>query len=120
MANTIPNVNLTGLDGDEAPFQSDAIRHPQVFQERQGSGALKPFTRLTYAILIDAVRCYQVNFDARRPSKKQQFSEAHGWLFHNECIGHFSFQRVCDAADEGSSAGDKHNRFGTASAGLEL
>jgi hypothetical protein len=47
----------------------------------------------------DAVRCYQVNFDARSPSKKQQFSEARGWLFHDEDSGPFSFRKVCDASE---------------------
>ena len=96
MAKTIPQFNLTDPADYELSFQSDAVLPAQFFQERQGSGAVKPFTRLMHAILIDAVRCYQVNFDARRPSRKQQFSEARGWLFHNEDYGPFSFRKVCD------------------------
>ncbi len=96
MTNTIPQVNVTDPADDELSLQSDAVLPAQFFQERQGKGALKPVTRLMYAILIDAVRCYQVNLDARRPSKKQQFSEARGWLFHDEDNGPFSFRKVCD------------------------
>jgi hypothetical protein len=96
MAKTIPRFNVTDPADYELSFQSEAVLPAQFFQERQGSGALKPFTRLMHAILIDAVRCYQVNFDARRPSKKQQFSEARDWLFHNEDNGPFSFRKVCD------------------------
>ena len=96
MAKTIPQFNVTNPADDELSLQSDAVLPAQFFQERQGSGAFKPFTRLLHAILIDAVRCYQVNFDARRPSKKQQFSEARGWLFHDEDNGPFSFRKVCD------------------------
>src|SRR5258708_12993213 len=96
MAKTIPQFKVTDSADCELSFQSDAVLPEQFFQERQGSGALKPFTRLMHAILIDAVRCYQVNFDARRPSKKQQFSEARGWLFHDEDNEPFSFRKVCD------------------------
>lgn len=93
--NAIPQVNVTDPDGDELLLRTDAILPPQFF-EGQSSGALKPVSRLMYAILIDAVRCYQINFDARRPSKQAQFLEARGWLFQNGGIGPFSFQKVCD------------------------
>ena len=99
MANTIPKFKVTDPAGYELSFQSDAVLPEQFFHGRQGSGALKPFSRLMHAILIDAVRCYQVNFDARRPSKKQQFSEARGWLFHDEDSGPFSLRKVCDALE---------------------
>jgi hypothetical protein len=99
MANIIPQINVTGPAGDELSFQSDAVLPEQFFQERRGSQELRPFSRLMYAILIDAVRCYQVNFDARHGSKKQEFSEAMGWLFHDEGIGPFSFERVCDSLE---------------------
>ena len=96
MTNTILQANVTDPADDELSLRSYAVLPAQFFHERQGSGALKPFSRLMHAILIDAVRCYQVNFDARRPSKKQQFSEARGWLFHDEDNGPFSFRKVCD------------------------
>ena len=99
MANTIPEFKVTDPAEYELSFRSDAVLPAQFFHERQGSGALKPFSRLMHAILIDAVRCYQVNFDARSPSKKQQFSEARGWLFHDEDSGPFSFRKVCDALE---------------------
>ena len=95
MANIIPQFKVTDPADYELSFQSDAVLPEQFFNERQGSRALKPVTLLMYAILIDAVRCYQVNFDARSPSKKQQYSEARGWLFHNEDKGPFSFRKVC-------------------------
>ncbi len=99
MANTIPQFKVTDPADYEFSFRSDAVLSAQFFHERQGSGALKPFSRLMHAILIDAVRCYQVNFDARSPSKKQQFSEARGWLFHDEDSGPFSLRKVCDASE---------------------
>ena len=99
MAKTIPKFKVTDQADCELSFQSDAVLPAQFFQERQGSGAFKPFMRLMHAILIDAVRCYQVNFDARSPSNKQQFSEARGWLFHNEGSGPFSLRKVCDALE---------------------
>src|SRR5713226_2520378 len=79
MTNIVLQVNATDPADDELSLRSDGVLPQQIFQ-RQGSGALKPFSRLMYAILIDAVRCYQVNFDASRLSKKQQFSEAQAWL----------------------------------------
>lgn len=99
MASTIPQFKVTDPADYELSFQSDAVLAEQFFHGPQGSEALKPFSRLMHAILIDAVRCYQVNFDARCPSKKQQFSEARGWLFRDEDNGPFSFRKVCDALE---------------------
>ncbi len=58
LANILPQFSLTGPAEDELSLRSDAVLPAQFFHERQGSEALKQFSRLIYAILIDAARCY--------------------------------------------------------------
>ena len=73
MANIIPQFKVTDPADYELSFQSDAVLPEQFFNERQGSRALKPVTLLMYAILIDAVRCYQFNFEASSLGKAAIF-----------------------------------------------
>jgi hypothetical protein len=55
--------------------------------------------RLMAGILIDAVRCFQNNFEARHPSRRQEFREARLWIFDDRGIGPFSFRSVCDSLE---------------------
>ena len=87
MVYMIPQFKVTDSADYGFTFRFCCCLSVQFFHERQGGGALKPFSRLMHAILIDAVRCYQMNFDACCLLKKQQFSEARGWLFHDEDSG---------------------------------
>jgi hypothetical protein len=55
--------------------------------------------RLMAGILIDAVRCFQNNFEARHPSRRQEFREARLWIFDDRETGPFSFRSVCDSLE---------------------
>jgi len=55
--------------------------------------------RLMAGILIDAVRCFQSNFEARHPSRRQEFREARLWIFDDRGTGPFSFRSVCDSLE---------------------
>jgi hypothetical protein len=51
--------------------------------------------RLTASILINAVRYFQRNFEARHPNRRQQFREAQSWIFDGRGNGPFSFPLHC-------------------------
>jgi hypothetical protein len=51
------------------------------------------------AVLADAVRCYQVGFDAQMTSRKRAFLEAEQWLFSPQADGPFAFENVCCVLD---------------------
>jgi hypothetical protein len=64
----------------------------------------EPLRRLMVAVLVDAIRCVQTKFAARRPSIREEFAEARSWIFSNEDSSVFSFQTVCDALEMDANA----------------
>jgi hypothetical protein len=71
----------------------------QFYPARPGSASVEPIMRLMAGILIDAVRCFQSNFEARHPSRRQEFREARLWIFDDRGTGPFSFRSVCDSLE---------------------
>jgi len=79
MSNILTQINVPASIGDDLLFQSNAVLPQQLFHERRGSRELEPITRLLYAVLLDAVRCYELNFIMGRRSKNRDFLEAREW-----------------------------------------
>ena len=88
---------------DELSFLADAVMPAQFYPARRGSASVEPIMRLMAGILIDAVRSFQRNFEAKSPSRRQEFREAHFWIFDDRGTGPFSFQSVCDSLEINSS-----------------
>ena len=96
MENTGARIDSTmSSAGDE--LQADALMPAQFYPARRGSASVEPITRLMGGILVDAVRAFQRNFEAKSPDRRQEFKEARFWLFHDNADGPFSFEDVCDA-----------------------
>jgi hypothetical protein len=92
------SADRTAAAGDELSFRADAVMPAQFYTARR-SASFEPIVRLMGGILIDAVRCFQRNFDARQPYKRQEFREARFWIFHDRGKGPFSFEDVCNALE---------------------
>jgi len=84
---------------DDLSFRADAVMPAQFYPARRRSASLEPIMRLMAGILIDAVRCFQNNFEARHSSSRQAFREARLWIFDDEGGGPFSFRSVCDSLE---------------------
>jgi hypothetical protein len=63
-------------DNSESPSETESILPSQFFEARNKNEALEPIKRLMLAVLTDAVRCYQVGFEAHEVSRRQAFREA--------------------------------------------
>ncbi len=87
--------SMMGSAGDE--LSADAVMPAQFYPTRRGSASVEPIMRLMGGILADALRCFQRNFEADSPSRRQEFREARFWIFHAKGEGPFSFEDVCDA-----------------------
>lgn len=83
--------------GDD--LRADALMPAQFYPARRGSAEIEPIMRLMGGILADAVRCFQRNFDATSPSRRQEFREARNWIFNRKADGPFSFAEVCETLD---------------------
>src|SRR5271155_1302847 len=66
-------IDPAGPVSDDLSFRSDAVMPAQFYPVRRGSASVEPIMRLMAGILIDAVRCFQNNFEARHPSRRQEF-----------------------------------------------
>ena len=97
-------INATGIvpvssASDDLSFRADAVMPAQFYPARRRSASLEPIMRLMAGILIDAVRCFQNNFEARHSSRRQEFREARLWIFDDGGNGPFSFRSVCDSLE---------------------
>jgi hypothetical protein len=80
-----------------ARFEPDFLVPVQYFDLTRRRSNLDGETRLVFAVLEDAVRCYVKSVNSSRPSDRTQFAEVQRW-FHAEPGTHspFSFEYVCD------------------------
>lgn len=76
-------------------FQADELA-PYDFEENcQRKDRYGPEERLLFAILEDAVSCYQIYLLARKQPERLLFQEAEWWIFDNGAE-FTSFNNICD------------------------
>lgn len=76
-------------------FFESAILPAQFYPSRRNNAEIEPERRLAFAVLTDAIRCYQLNMGAAIRSKVREFAEAESWIFATTDDGPFSFENVC-------------------------
>ena len=84
------------------PLEPESVVPVQFFAGQHKPN--EPLKRLMLAVLLDAVRAYQVNFGAMRGERRLAFAEADWWLFHARDHAPFSLETVCDALGIAPSA----------------
>jgi hypothetical protein len=80
-----------------ARFEPDFLVPVQFFDLTRRRSMLDGETRLLFAVLEDAVRCYVKTCNSSRRSDREQFEEVQHW-FNSEAgtRSPFSFEYVCD------------------------
>jgi hypothetical protein len=80
-----------------ARFEPDFLVPVQFFDLTRRRSTLDGETRLVFAVLEDAVRCYVKTVNSLRRYDREQFDEVQRW-FHAEAgvRSPFSFEYVCD------------------------
>ncbi len=80
-----------------ARFEPDFLVPVQFFDLTRRRSMLDGETRLVFAVLEDAVRCYVKTVNSARRCDREQYDEVQRW-FHAEAGIHspFSFEYVCD------------------------
>jgi hypothetical protein len=89
----------TGLAADEklaSLFQPDTLLSAQYFDNLRRKTLLEPEKRLMFALLEDAIRCFQNNLSAQSIGKKKLFDEAEQWIVEKGTDWIFSFDYVCE------------------------
>src|SRR5579863_8078365 len=80
-----------------ARFEPDFLVPVQFFDLTRRRSMLDGETRLLFAVLEDAVRCYVKTVDSPRRSDREQFDEVRHWFdYEAGSRSPFSFEYVCD------------------------
>ena len=80
-------------------FGNQNILPAQFFRGRRDGGRTEPLRRLAFAVLVDAVHVFQLNFGTTPAGRKRQFNEARDWLLGRPGHGPFCFENVCYVLD---------------------
>jgi len=90
---------LSNPSTDDLPSQSNVVPPVQYLDSQHSKAQRQPLRLLMFAILMDAVKCFQKNFRAQRGIKQREFEEAESWLFQMDPDGPFTFETVCGTLD---------------------
>jgi hypothetical protein len=80
-----------------ALFQPDALLSAQYFDTLRRKILLEAEKRLMFAVLNDAIACYQENLFTQRKKNRRLFDEAEEWIVKPGGDGVFCFDNVCEA-----------------------
>jgi hypothetical protein len=77
---------------ESGPLVLDAVMPAQYWQCRSLG---EPWHRLMFAVLADALRCYQRTSRSRPPEDHKEFREVQEWFFSDDESGPFAYRVVC-------------------------
>jgi len=64
---------------------------------RRGNPETQAIKRLMFAVLADAVRCFQTYADAQSRAGRRTFGETEWWILDRNSDGPFTFEVICEA-----------------------
>jgi hypothetical protein len=85
---------MLGLDLNDYSSEYAAVLPEQFFADRHKCG--EPIERLMFAVLNQAIRCYQTNVGVQRPHARRLLAETEEWLFKLPGDVPFSFENICE------------------------
>jgi len=80
-----------------AYFEPDVLASFQYSKANRRRDHLIPEEKLMFAVLTDAVECFQKNISARSRRCRRIFNEAQMWIMNRDDRSTFSFEHVCEA-----------------------
>lgn len=80
-----------------ALFEPDILTTHQFFRVFRQKGQYEPEERLMFAVLTDAIECFQKYFGADTRRCRALFGEAEAWIESKESRSPFSFENICQA-----------------------
>ena len=78
-------------------FEPDALATYQFCSVFRQKAHFEPEERLMFAVLTDAVECFQKYLGAGSGRSRTLFGEAEAWIVNRECSRLFSFEHICEA-----------------------
>jgi len=77
-------------------FEPDALMTHQFSRVFRQKAHFEPEERLMFAVLTDAVECFQKYLGAGSRRSRTLFREAEAWIASRECSRLFSFEYICE------------------------
>lgn len=81
-----------------SPFQPDTLAAHQ-FSKIFRQNHLEPEERLMFAVLTDAIECFQKYLGAQSRKCRNLFKEAEAWITSKDSKDLYSFEHVCEMLD---------------------
>ncbi len=78
-------------------FQPDSLLSEQYLETYRRKTHLEPEKRLMFAILEDAVGCFQKYVSAQRRKEMALFQEVEEWFMEKDSDEFFSFENICES-----------------------
>lgn len=80
-------------------FQADVLASTQYMEKWRYQRSQDPEKMLMYAVLEDAITCFQKFSSASSARGKGLFKDAENWLMHEQSDWLFSFEKICELLD---------------------
>jgi hypothetical protein len=84
-------------DGWTSMFQPDVLAAAQYLEKWRYQRSHEPEKMLMYAVLEDAITCFQRFSSASDARGRAAFKDAENWLMHEKSDWFFSFEPICEA-----------------------
>jgi hypothetical protein len=77
-------------------FEPDTSLAANYFDALRRKTILEPEKRLMFAVMKDAIDCYQINVMAQSGKRQRLFRNAEEWIMERDGDWVFSFVNICD------------------------
>ena len=77
-------------------FEPDILTSDQYFQLYRHKAHLDPEEKLMFAVLTDAIECFQKYHGASAHRARRLFTEAEAWISRRDYTWPYSFENICE------------------------
>lgn len=75
--------------------EPDVLTAHEFFRVFRQKGQMNPEERLMFAVLTDAIECFQKYLDASSGRCRALFNDADAWIQCRDSLSPFSFEHIC-------------------------
>jgi len=79
-----------------SPFEPDTLTAYQFANVFRKTGLFEPEEKLMFAVLTDAIECFQKYLGAQSRRCRNLFKEAEAWITNKDSKELYSFENVCE------------------------
>lgn len=77
-------------------FEPDILTSNQYFKLYRHKAHFDPEEKLMFAVLTDAIECFQKYYGANAPRRRRLFTEAEAWISKRDYAWPYSFENICE------------------------